>query len=131
MEFYAAYASLHQLINMTEQLFQHIISHFSSNLIMNWNGIEIDFTGPWRIVTVQESINNFFGQEVDLNNFPQLLQLCEKKQLEMPEILTHAKVLDMILGNHIEPCLIQPTFLVGHPTLLSPLSKEDSKVRAK
>jgi len=61
------------------------------------------------------------SQTIEFTNA--LLEAMKQKDIEPPPILTPAKILDHLGSIFIEPQCIQPTFLVGHPELMSPLAK--------
>lgn len=42
----------------------------------------------------------------------------------MSKPITLPRVLDALIGHFIEPQCIQPTFIINHPMVMSPLSKE-------
>jgi lysyl-tRNA synthetase class 2 len=56
-------------------------------------------------------------------NIPVLLQMAGKRGIEIskPHTLTH--VVDKLVSELVESKCIQPTFIYGHPKILSPLAK--------
>merc|ERR1712107_311708 len=56
----------------------------------------------------------------------QLQQLCRREGLDSEG--SAAKLLDRLSGSKVEPGLIQPTLLVHHPTIMSPLAKQHRDV---
>ena len=59
-----------------------------------------------------------------------LLKLCEKHKVDCPEPRTAARLLDKVkyifiklIGEFIEPTCINPTFIIDHPQVMSPLAK--------
>merc|ERR1711997_520285 len=52
-----------------------------------------------------------------------LYDLCLKNELQLTE-LKPAKLLDKLFSKLIEPELQQPTFVLDHPLIMSPLAKE-------
>ena len=47
----------------------------------------------------------------------------QKEQHRFPEPKTTARLLDRLAGEYIEPKLVNPTFLIDHPQIMSPLTK--------
>ncbi len=57
--------------------------------------------------------------------------LLKKMNLECSEPLTNARMLDKLVGEFLEETCISPTFIFGHPQMMSPLAKyHREKVRA-
>ena len=52
------------------------------------------------------------------------MEICKKHQIDVSKPITLPRVLDALIGYFIEPQCIQPTFIINHPMVMSPLSKE-------
>jgi lysyl-tRNA synthetase class 2 len=52
-----------------------------------------------------------------------LRDLCEKHNVDCSEPKTNARLLDKLVGEYIESQCINPSFIVGHPQVMSPLAK--------
>jgi len=90
----------------------------------------LDFQRPWKrydmIETLEEKLNVKFppGETLhtaEANKF--LRALCEKHGVTCSEPRTNARLLDKLVGEYIEPLCISPSFIVGHPKVMSPLAK--------
>lgn len=90
----------------------------------------IDFSPPWKRVDMLGGLKEAAGVEIPGgadNLFSDeakqyLLQQCEKFGLDC-EPPTTAKLLDKLVGHFLEDTYINPTFLINHPTIMSPLAK--------
>lgn len=51
------------------------------------------------------------------------MAICEKQQVKVNPPVTLPRVLDALIGRFIEPQCVQPTFIMNHPAVMSPLSK--------
>lgn len=49
--------------------------------------------------------------------------LCLKHEVECPPPRTSARLLDKLVGEFIEDTCINPTYIIEHPQLMSPLAK--------
>lgn len=56
-----------------------------------------------------------------------LKQICIDVGVAVTPPVTTAALLDRLVSKFIEPTLVQPTFLCGHPLCMSPLAKEDPR----
>lgn len=53
-----------------------------------------------------------------------LLSICREHDIPVSNPITLPHVLDALIGHFIEPQCVQPTFIVNHPVVMSPLAKE-------
>lgn len=61
-----------------------------------------------------------------------LLSVCREQNIHVPQPHTVSRILDKLISGLIEPECIHPTFLLGHPLVMSPLAKDtvDEKGRS-
>lgn len=50
-------------------------------------------------------------------------RLAREKGVECPEPRTTARLLDKLVGEYLESECINPTFIINHPEIMSPLAK--------
>jgi lysyl-tRNA synthetase class 2 len=118
LEFYEAYADYNDIAARCEQLVSVAAT------AAGYSG-EIDFTPPWRRDTLGGAIERETGIDIYANRSLAALQdAMRAKDLEVPEHEeTWARLVDHLLSRHVEPKLIQPTFLLDYPVELSPFAK--------
>ncbi len=125
VEFYVAYWDYRDLMEFTEELIVHLLKKVIGKLKINYGGKEIDFTPPFRRVKYFDLLKEKTGKDKEffLRDLEGLRNLA--KELEIPnyEKLTHAKLIDKVFERVAEEDLIQPTFVIDFPKLLSPLAK--------
>ena len=51
-------------------------------------------------------------------------KLCLSKGLSIETEKTYSQLLDKLMSDYVEPKLIQPTFIIDYPTVISPLAKK-------
>ncbi len=125
VEFYASYWDYTDLMDFTEELLTHILRSVLGTLRIRYQGREIDFTPPFRRVRYFDLLEEKTGKDKDffLKDLEGLRRLA--KSLEVPgyESLTHARLIDKVFERTCEEELVQPTFVIDFPALLSPLAK--------
>jgi len=125
VEFYAAYWDYHDLVKFTEELLAHLVEKTLGTLKVKYGEWELDFTPPFKKVRYFDLLKEKTGKDKDffLKDLEGLRKLA--KELEVPEAekLTHAKLIDKVFEKVAEEELIQPTFVLDFPRLLSPLAK--------
>lgn len=98
----------------------------------------IDFTRPWKrielIPELERQLGVGFPASDTLGTEPVrawLDRLAIQHDVACSEPRTSARLLDKFVSKFIEPQCIQPTFLIGHPEIMSPLAKRDRKVAGR
>ncbi|CAH1764559.1 20830_t:CDS:2 [Entrophospora sp. SA101] len=136
-EFYMAYADMYDLMEITEKMLSGMIKSIKGDykLVYHPHGpdgpaMDIDFTPPFKrfniIETLETKLNVKFPPASELhteetNKF--LLELCKKHEVECSSPRTNSRLLDKLVGDFIEVDCVSPTFIVGHPQMMSPLAK--------
>jgi lysyl-tRNA synthetase class 2 len=124
LEFYAAYWDYHDVMRFTERMLEHAtLSLYGKNSIV-FQGHEILFSDSWTRMTLREAIKQF--AEIDYMEYPtaeELGQAIVTAGGHAPPGSSWGKLIDGLLGEHVEPRLIQPTFITHYPRDISPLAK--------
>ncbi|KAI5180015.1 lysyl-tRNA synthetase, class II [Nematocida sp. AWRm80] len=137
-EFYMAYADYNDLLTMTEEMLSEIVySLYGSHKVsytVEKNGeqqqVEIDFTTPFRRIDMIEGLSKELQVEIDATMLEteegrQLLdRLCVENNVQCKAPRTSARLLDKLVGEFLETQCHNPTFLINHPKIMSPLAKE-------
>ena len=50
-------------------------------------------------------------------------KICREKNIECPTPRTTARLIDKLVGELLEPKCTNPTFIMEHPQIMSPLAK--------
>jgi lysyl-tRNA synthetase class 2 len=124
LEFYMAYADYLKVMELTEQMIAFVCDKVLGKRQVTFNGQEISFEIPWKRLELRQAILD--KTKIDLNQFPEekkLFDAMQKAGLHPKEGMPRGKLIDAIIGDLIEPGLIQPTFLYNYPRDISPLAK--------
>ena len=124
LEFYWAYADYEQVMELTEQMVLHAAERVLGASSFTYQGHEIDLTPPWNRMSLQEGLLEMTG--IDIAEHPtagELAAAMKAKGIEADPGATRGKLVDALLGDHLEPRLIQPTFVYDYPRDISPLAK--------
>ena len=123
LEFYTAYKDYNFLMPFTEELLAHTASTALGTLKVKFGDIELDLTPPWPRVGFLDSMFQRGVPRGVVDDPALALDFARERGFELAPGATHAKVLDEIFSNLVEPELIQPTFVVDYPVELSPLAR--------
>ncbi len=117
VEFYEAYADYRDVAARTEQLVAAAAER------MGYDG-PLSLKPPWRRETLAGAIADRTGIDIlEARERDQLAAAMEAKGLRAPPRDTWAQLVDELVTKHVEPTLIEPTFLFDYPVELSPFAK--------
>lgn len=124
VEFYAAYLDYNDLMSLTEELFRKILIDTVGTLKIQWEGVELDFEKPFKRVRFFDALKEKTGKDKEFFlNQQEAREFAKKVGIPKADTLTHTKILDKLFEHFIEEELIQPTFVIDFPKILSPLAK--------
>ena len=134
LEFYQAYSTYIDLMDLTEEMFRAIAKKVAGSDTITYQGSRIDFGSGWRRMTLFAAMEEFGGIDSSLiNDKNGLLEFASSKGINITKksgmkTIRLGKVITKLFDVLVEPKLIQPTFITGYPVEVSPLSrKSDSE----
>ena len=126
LEFYQAYATYTDLMDLTEQLFSTVALAVTGSTTISYQGESIDLAGPWKRIALKEALVNIGGIEADLlEDKDALLRFATQSGIKITKTGRLGKVITKIFDAVVEPKLAQPTFVTGYPVEVSPLSRRN------
>ena len=128
IEFYWAYHNYHDLMKLTEDLFDYIFTELNLPKKLTYGEMEIDFATPFAKVPFVEALTTIGGvpQEVAADREKGLAYLKECG-VEVNENLTLGYVQAELFDAFVEAKLIDPTFITDYPIDISPLSRRSDE----
>ena len=128
LEFYQAYATYTDLMELTEQLFAEVAQAVSGSTIISYQGNSIELAGPWRRISLNSALVDIGGMDPELlNNRESLLEFAAKNGIKITKTGKLGKVITKLFDALVEPQLIQPTFIINYPAEVSPLSRRSDQ----
>jgi lysyl-tRNA synthetase class 2 len=131
MEFYAAYWNYRDLMSFTEALIRDAAQKATGSLQLSYGGKPVDLAPEFERLTIREAIlkHTDAGEGVDdpvwLTNALKKLGLKEEKNKLSGRTLASLQVL--YFEETVEEKLWQPTFIMEHPTEISPLARANDE----
>jgi lysyl-tRNA synthetase class 2 len=127
-EFYMAYATYEDLMELTEELFNYVLQQVFGRSVIEYQGQTIDFTPPWPRISLFDSLQDIGGvREEVLHDKERAIRFASSHQITLSERELHGQVLTKIFEHLVEPKLISPTFVFGYPLEVSPLSRRNDQ----
>jgi lysyl-tRNA synthetase class 2 len=126
LEFYQAYATYEDLMTLTEELFTHVLNLVLGKSLVAYQKETLDFSTPWKRITFFEALREIggVGQKV-LTDLDSAVDFARSRDIVLTKKDSLGKILAKIFDLVVEPELVQPTFVYGYPTELSPLSRRN------
>jgi lysyl-tRNA synthetase class 2 len=124
MECYWAYADYNDMMWLTEHMVAFIAEQALGSTQITFQGHSVDLAPPWRRWSLRDAIRELTG--IDYMDYPTLDALwaeVQRRELDLSPQPTWGKLIDELLGEIVEPTLIQPTFIKDYPIDISPLAK--------
>ncbi|HEX8975301.1 MAG TPA: lysine--tRNA ligase [Solirubrobacteraceae bacterium] len=118
LEFYEAYADYEDIAERCEQLVWAVAQ------AVGYEG-EFDLKPPWRRETLARAIRERTGIDIDtVRDRDELAAAMRGRGWAPAPDDTWAQLVDDLVTKHVEPTLMQPTFLLDYPVEISPLAKD-------
>lgn len=127
MECYWAYADYEDMMRLTENMVAFVAQEVLATTRVVFEGKEIDLAPPWRRLNLAESIKQ--QTEIDIfetyGDVKALWAECQKLKLNVSPQPNWGKLVGELLGEYVEPTIVNPTFIHTFPLEISPLSKQN------
>ncbi|MEQ1500659.1 MAG: lysine--tRNA ligase [Myxococcota bacterium] len=129
LEFYQAWATWHDLVDLTEDLLQGLVQAVCGTRIVTYGERTIDFTGPYRRASMEELVREATGL-ADVRDGERIRAWWAASggiPVPDPWPQTIGRCWEAVYDAFVEHALIQPTFVTHHPTEISPLSRRNDQ----
>lgn len=134
-EFYMAFADYNDLMELTEKMLSGMVKELTGGYVIKYhaNGldkdpIEIDFTPPFRRLDMIDELEKMANLSIpkdlaseETNKY--LIDACLKYDVKCPPPQTTTRLLDKLVGHFLEETCVNPSFIINHPEIMSPLAK--------
>lgn len=124
LEVYWPYANYTDMMDLAEEI---IVACADAIGVRNicYQGTEINLNPPFRRATMSELVAEHTGVDFDNITDEEARQQAKLRGLEFKPSDTRFDLLPLFFEEYAEGELIQPTFVIGYPTVISPLSKRN------
>ncbi len=123
IEWYMAYGDYHDGMRMVEEVIAKACKAVNGTTKITYQGEELDFTPPWRRVTMADAIKEHTGIDVLEKSEEELRNYCQQEGIECEQRDTWGLLVQHIFEEKCEEHLRQPTFVIDHPIETTPLCK--------
>ncbi len=131
MECYWSPADYNNMMLLCEKMISQIVYRIFGNYKVKYTlenrEVELDFTPPFKRIDILTELRKKTGyhytnlESEESKN--ELFEICKKYEIKFPPPYTTTRILDKLIGHFVEVECEQPTFLLHHPIIMSPLAK--------
>ena len=129
IEFYQAYATYHDLMDLTESLLRGIATDVVGSSTITYQGETFDFSQPFVRMSVRDSILHFnpnvTAEQID--TLEGATAVAKSLHIPLKDSYGLGKVQIEIFEKTVEHRLLQPTFITEYPAEVSPLARRNDQ----
>jgi lysyl-tRNA synthetase class 2 len=128
LEFYQAYATFTDMMELTENLFERVAAFVLGSSTISYQEQSINLQGPWRRISLLDALEQIGGIDPKLfKDKDGLLEFARSNAIKITKTGSLGKVITKLFDALVEPKLMQPTFITGYPVEVSPLSRRSDR----
>ena len=120
LEWYEAYADFSDTMDRIETMLERVALDVLGTTVVEFRGHSVDLKRPWRRLGFVESLEElelWTRDEDQLRGWLSERGVDTEADKEWPQLVDHA------FGHFVEPSLVEPTIVYGHPVELSPFAR--------
>lgn len=121
VELYKAYTDYNWMMDMSEQLMSGIAKDLAGSTQINYMGRNIDFTTPWRRLSIYDGIREAYGFDPETAPEDEVRRIAAEKGIGGDDV---GYLLVELFDKRVAPTLVNPTFVIDYPESTSPLTKK-------
>ncbi len=126
LEFYQAYATYHDMLDLTEEMISWLAAEVCGSMELTYQGQQVDLTPPWQRYTMDEALVKVGGVDpAILGDDDAIMQLAKDKGIELQPEAGPGKAKTELFELLVEERLVNPTFVTSYPTEVSPLARRN------
>jgi lysyl-tRNA synthetase class 2 len=124
IEFYKAYIDYTGVMDITERMVAYVAQEVTGSATITYQGNTINLAPPWTRLALRDAIKQY--AEIDYMDYRDAASLEAAIRALGDTVApgqTWGKLVEHLLGSHVEPHMIQPTFIIDYPRDISPFAK--------
>lgn len=128
LEFYQAYKTFEDLMDITEKLIRKVAKDSIRKLNFEYQSNDIDLKSKWQRIDLKKSLIEIGKIPSSLvYNKSELINFAKNEGVELRPGEGYGRALTKLFDLFVESELQQPTFITGYPLETSPLSRKNKK----
>lgn len=123
LEWYEAYTDYNYQMKQFEEIVAHVVKSIHGTTKIVYQDKEIDFTTPWKRLTVIQALKEYGGYNVEKMSAEEIFKELRNLGADVAKQGSHGEMVMELFDQIVEEKLWQPTFIMDHPIEISPLTK--------
>jgi lysyl-tRNA synthetase, class II len=124
LEWYEAYTDYNYQMTQFEDLVAHLAVTATGSTKVMYQGKEIDFTTPWKRLTVYDGVKEYAKIDPATSTAEELYARAKELGSELKKMPSHGELVMELFDLAVEEHMWQPTFIMDFPKEVSPLTKK-------
>ena len=127
IEFYWAYKTYKDLIELTKEYFEYLFEHLELPTVLPYEDFKIDFS-QFSEIPLIESLTSIGGVPANITeDKDKIIAFMKEKNLEVNEAMNLGQLQGELFDEFVEDKLINPTFITEYPVEISPLARRSDE----
>ncbi len=127
IEFYWAYKTYRDLIEITKEYFEYLFDHLNLPTVLPYGDLKVDFSKFTEIGLVQ-SLSEIGGVPTDIcNDINSIYAYLKEQNVQVKPNLNLGQLQGELFDEYVEAKLINPTFITDYPVEISPLARRSDE----
>ena len=125
LELYQAYADYDDIMNLVEELVEHLALELTGSTVLTIGDRELDVARPWRRATMIELIEESIGVTLSLDmSIEELRAVAVEHGVPFKDSFGPGKIILEIYEKTTESALWGPVYVTEYPAEVSPLARD-------
>jgi len=123
LEVYQAFRDWRDMMELTRDLILEVCRQTLDSLTLPGKEGAIDLDRPWKEISFYSALRDFTGTDFRSLSKQEVMKEAVRLEIELAPDASRVQVLDQVLSRHVQPRLLEPTFITDYPVELTPLAK--------